>query len=101
MVMHLILLIIKKEKTKITLLFILKDIRFIFTVKEFSFYCCFDLKRELDLSSSSALVTKLFYIDEPRIDIHHPLLCSLVFGLLQFTLKKHVGYEREGILKVA
>ena len=42
----------------------------------------FDLKRELDSSSFSVLVTKLFHIDGSRIDIRNLLLRSLVFALL-------------------
>ena len=40
----------------------------------------FDLKRELDSSSFSALATKLFHIAGPRIQ--NLLLCGLVLDLL-------------------
>ena len=81
MVMHLILLMIKKYKTKITFAFILKESYLIFKVNR-SLVFTFNLKRELDLSSFSVLPTKLFDIAGPRIYIRNLLLRSLVFGLL-------------------
>ena len=92
MVMYLIILIIKKYKAKISFAFILKESYFFFS-KSTSLVFNFNLKREGDSISFSALATKLFHIAEPRIDIRNLLLCSLDFGLLYFALENYVACE--------
>ena len=95
----LILLMIKKYKTKITFAFILKESYFIFKVKEFSF--CFWFKKKARLKFFLCISCKIVPYSWTSIDIRNLLLCSLVFGLLEIAIEKRFGYEWEGILKVA
>ena len=88
--MYLILLIIKKYRTKKPLRLFIKKVTSFLTSR--SLFFTFDLKRELDSSSFSVLATKLFHIAGHCIDIWNLLLRSLIFGLLQFTLEKPVGH---------
>ena len=60
----------------------------------------FDLKRELHSSYFFLLAAKLFHKAWSWIDTKNLLLHTIVSGLVQFTLEKHVGYERVGILNV-
>ena len=95
--MYLTLLITKKYKTKINFPFTSKESYFVFKVMELSLY--FSLNRELDSSFFSILAMKLFHVAGPRMDLRNLHLRSLDFGLLYFTLEKHVGYESKSFFK--